>query len=81
MENNEIMVNEEVMETVEEVTSNAHGNGLVIAAVGAAVVGAGYLIGKKIVKPMIAKHKAKKELEKSQQEDAIITDDCDSYDA
>lgn len=67
METNETMVNENV-ETVEEIATN-NGNGLVYVAIGAAILGAGYIIGKKVVKPMIDKHKAKKALEQPQQSD------------
>lgn len=60
MENNEIMVNDEVIEATEEIVETKTGNGLLIAAgVGAALI-VGTIIYKKVIKPAIAKAKAKK---------------------
>lgn len=61
MENNEIMVNDEVIEATEEIADVKSGNGLfVAAAVGAALI-VGAIVYKKVIKPAIAKAKAKKE--------------------
>lgn len=67
----EIMNNEEVYEITEEeevVDQKSH-KGLVAIAVAGAAALVGTIAYKKIVKPLIAKRKAKKELEAS--------DDCD----
>jgi len=59
MDNNKIMVNEEVMEATEIATSGA-GKGFKIAAgVGLAVLGS-VIAYKYVVKPIVAKIKAKK---------------------
>ena len=62
MENNNLMVNEnEVMEATEEIAEVSSGNGFKAAAViGLAVIG-GIAAYKFIVKPLVAKAKAKKE--------------------
>lgn len=62
METNEIMNNEEVMETTtEEIVKSSSGKGFKVAAgVGLAVL-AGVVIYKYVGKPMIAKIKAQKE--------------------
>lgn len=64
MENNEIMTTEEIMENSVELVQEEGfkvSKGLIItAAVGATVLG-GILVYKKLVKPAIAKIKAKKE--------------------
>ena len=61
MENNEIMVNEDVIEVTEEIAVTKSNTGLKIAA----GVGLGLIVGavvyKKVIKPAIAKIKAKKE--------------------
>lgn len=60
---NEIINNEEVLETTEEIVAENSNKGLVaVAAIGATLI-VGTLVYKKIVKPLIAKHKAKKEQE------------------
>lgn len=60
----EIRVNDEVMELVEEVELENAGNSILKKiGVGAAIVGAGYLVyrfGKKVVVPAIKRAKAKK---------------------
>ena len=61
MEMNEIMVNEEVVEVMDEITTKNSGNGLWIAGIAAVTLGAGYLICKKVINPIIAKRKAMKE--------------------
>ena len=61
MENNEILTNEEVMETTEEIVNASSGKGLKVAAgIGLAVL-AGVVAYKYIGKPLLAKIKAKKE--------------------
>lgn len=61
MENNEIMVNEEIIEATEEVTTENSGNGLLIAAIVGGALLVGGIVYKKVIKPAIAKAKAKKE--------------------
>ena len=59
MENNEILTNEEVMETTEEIVNASSGKGFKVAAgIGLAVLAGAY---KYIGKPLLAKLKAKKE--------------------
>ena len=61
MENNEILTNEEVMETTEEIVNAGSGKGFKVAAgIGLAVL-AGVVAYKYIGKPLLAKIKAKKE--------------------
>ena len=61
MENNEILTNEEVMETTEEIVNASSGKGCKVAAgIGLAVL-AGVVAYKYIGKPLLAKLKAKKE--------------------
>ena len=59
--NEQVMVNEEVIEVMEEtVTGNSGKGGMILAAIaGTALVGAA--IYKFVVKPIVAKRKAKKE--------------------
>lgn len=72
METNEIMTNEEVVETTEEIVKTSSGSCLKkVAGIGLAVV-AGVIAYKYIAKPMIAKVKAKK--------DAVLVDDEDIND-
>ena len=64
MNTNEIMVNEEVIEVTEEIATAGSGNGIKMAAgIGLAVLG-GVVTYKYLVKPMVAKIKAKKEQQK-----------------
>ncbi|MDD2298576.1 MAG: hypothetical protein PHU69_02935 [Fermentimonas sp.] len=64
MNTNEIMVNEEVIEVTEEIATAGSGNGIKMAAgIGLAVLG-GVVAYKYLVKPMVAKIKAKKEQQK-----------------
>lgn len=73
----EIMNNEEILETTEEeevVDQKSH-KGLVAIAVAGAAALVGGIAYKKIVKPLIAKRKAKKELEASDDCDEDIVDD------
>ena len=61
MDTNEIMVNEEVIEVTEEIATAGSGNGIKMAAgVGLAVLGRCSSL-QVLVKPMVAKIKAKKE--------------------
>lgn len=61
METNEIMTNEEVIETTEEIVKTGTGKWLKVAAgVGLAVL-VGGLAYKYVAKPLVAKIKAKKE--------------------
>lgn len=61
METNEIMKNEDVIETtVEEVNKTGIGKGLKIAAGAGLTIFAGVLAYKYVAKPLIAKLKAKK---------------------
>ena len=61
MDTNEIMVNEEVIETTEEIVTASSGKGFkVTAGVGLTVLG-GFVAYKYVIKPVIAKIKAKKE--------------------
>ena len=61
MENNEILTNEEVMETTEEIVNASSGKDFKVAAgIGLAVL-AGVVAYKYIGKPLLAKIKAKKE--------------------
>lgn len=58
---NEIMNNEEVMtEVVEEVAPTKAGKGLIAVAVAGVVILGGRMLYKKVIKPAIAKAKAKK---------------------
>ena len=78
MDNNEIMVNEDLMETTEMMTTNS-GNSLKMAAgIGLAIV-VGGMAYKYAAKPMIAKIKAKRESKKINEEDIIdIYDDYEN---
>ena len=61
MNNNEIMVNEDVIEVTEEIATAGFGKGFKVAAgVGLTVLG-GFVAYKYVIKPVIAKIKAKKE--------------------
>lgn len=74
MDNNEIMVNEEVMEATEIATSGA-GKGFKIAAgIGLAALGS-VIAYKYVVKPIVAKIKAKK----AQQEGESIDLEDDEF--
>ena len=57
---NEMMINEEVIEGVAEVDTGSSKKGLIALGIGVAVL-AGVLVYKKVVKPIRAKRKAKKE--------------------
>ena len=63
MDTKEMMVNDEVLEATEEIATTGSSKGLKIAGiVGLSVLG-GMIIYKYVVKPTIAKIRAKKELE------------------
>lgn len=64
-ENKEIMVNEDVMETVEDIANDGSSKVLAIAAGVALAVGAGVLLYKKVIKPAIKRHKAEKEIDEA----------------
>lgn len=78
MENNEVMVNEEVIEVVEEVATSGTYNGIVILSTGLATLGAGYLLVKKVVLPLIEKIKAKKEAKLAEDNDDAGKNDEES---
>lgn len=69
MNTNEIMVNEEVIETTEGIATASSGNGIKMAAgiIALAVIG-GVGAYRYIVKPMMAKIKAKKEQQAMEEE-------------
>lgn len=75
----EIKLNEDVMEVAEEVVLDDAGNSILKKlGVGAAVVGAGYLLyrfGKKIVVPAIKKAKAKRADKELEQQYSVLTED------
>lgn len=61
MDTNEIMVNEEIIDTTEEIATASSEKGFKVAAgVGLTVLG-GFVAYKYVIKPVIAKIKAKKE--------------------
>jgi len=61
MDTNEIMVNEDVIEVTEEIATAGSGKGFkVTAGIGLTVLG-GFVAYKYVIKPMVAKIKAKKE--------------------
>lgn len=75
MENNEIMVNEEVMEATEEIATAGASKGFKVAiGVGLAAVG-GVIAYKYVVKPLIAKIKAKKAQSEIDEESVILSGD------
>lgn len=75
-ENKEIMVNEDIMDTVEDIANDGSSKALVIAAGVALAVGAGVLLYKKVIKPAIKRHKDEKELD----ETITQTNHCDEDD-
>ncbi len=75
MEANEIMTNEEVMETTtEEIVKASSASGFKTAAVFGLVFIAGYVAGKYIIAPTIARIKARK-LDKQ----TVMQDDFDDF--
>lgn len=60
MENNEIMTNEEVMETTEEIVKVSSANGFKKVAAFGLVFIAGYVAGKYIIDPAVARIKARR---------------------
>lgn len=61
MDTNEIMVNEEVIDVTEEIANAGFGKGFkVIAGIGLTALG-GFVAYKYVIKPVMAKIKAKKE--------------------
>lgn len=76
--NNEIITNEEVMEKTEEIITESSGKSFaVVAGIGLTVI-AGGLICKYVVKPIVAKIKAKKESDRYIEVEAEPVDDCDA---
>ena len=75
METNEIMNNEEIMETAtDEITKGSSGKGvMIVAGIGLAVL-AGMAIYKYVGKPMLAKMKAQKEQTANEVEDPEWTE-------
>ena len=73
METNEIMENEEVIETTEEIVKTGSGKGLKIAAGVGLTVLVGGLLCKYVVIPAVAKYKARK-----QEQQMIDTEESDS---
>ena len=64
----EIKVNEEIMDvTVDEVKSFNPGMGLKVAGIALVAGGVGYLVYKKVIKPIVAKRKDKKALKEENQ--------------
>lgn len=64
MNNNEIMVNEDVIEVTEEIATANFGKGFkVTAGIGLTAIG-GFAAYKYVIKPVMAKIKAKKEQQK-----------------
>lgn len=72
METNEIMENEEVIETTEEIAKAGSGKGLKIAAGVGLTVLVGGLLCKYVVMPAIAKYKVRK----AEQQAINAEDDC-----
>ena len=61
MDTNEIMVNEEVIETTEEIATASSGKGFKVATTISLTVLGGFIAYKYVIKPVVAKIKAKKE--------------------
>lgn len=86
-EQNEVMNNEEVMETaietVEAPVEEVSVNGVLIVGALAALVGGSVLVYKKAIKPMISKRKAKKAQAEAavEVEDEYFDDDFDPADS
>jgi hypothetical protein len=74
MNNHEIMVNEEVMETTEIATSGAGKGFKIVAGIGLAVLGS-VIAYKYAVKPIVAKIKAKKAQKRIDGETINLEDD------
>ena len=71
METNEIMNNEEIVETVEEIMTETSGNSLLVVGGVVAAVGASYVLVKKVVIPGYKKLKTKLEEKKAEQDDEV----------
>ena len=68
METNEIMMNEEVIETAEEIVRKSPNKALKVAGIGGVAVLGGFVAYKYVIKPAVAKFKRnekKKEFEKA----------------
>lgn len=73
MEANEIMENEEVIETTEEIAKAGSGNGLKIAAGVGLTVLVGGLLCKYVVIPAVAKYRARKQEQQMDYEEVVDT--------
>lgn len=72
MENNEIMVNEEVMEATEEIATAGVSKGFKVAVgIGLAAIG-GVIAYRYVVKPLVAKIKAKRAQSEIDKEPVIL---------
>ena len=78
MDTNEIMVNEEVIETTEEIATASSGKGFKVAAGVSLTVLGGFVAYKYVLKPVIAKIKTKKEQQMIDEEvDNVIEREID----
>ena len=73
MDTNEIMVNEEIIETTEGIATASSGKGFKVAARVSLTVLGGFVAYKYVLKPVIAKIKAKKEQQ-------MIDEEVDDFD-
>ena len=64
MDTNEIMVNEDVIETTEEIATASSGNGIKKAVGTGLTLLVGFVAYKYVIKPVVTKIKAKKEQQK-----------------
>ena len=71
METKEIMTNEDLIETTEEIINEGSGNGFKVAAGIGLTLLVGGVVYKYIAKPMIAKIKAKKESEEFEEVEEV----------
>nr|DAQ19133.1 MAG TPA: Type II secretion system, protein M [Caudoviricetes sp.] len=75
MENNEIMVNEEVIEATEEIANAGVSKGFKVAVgIGLTALG-GVIAYKYVIKPLVAKIKAKKAQQEINEETIDLPDD------
>lgn len=78
---NEMIMNEEVIETAtEELAAVDSKKGLIAAGVAVAIIG-GVIVYKKVIKPALAKRKAKKEAEATEEEfdESTVSEEFESY--
>ncbi len=77
MDTNEIMVNDEVIEVTEDIANAGSGKAIKVAAgIGLTVLG-GFVAYKYVIKPVVAKIKAKKEQQKMMNEEFDDFDDAE----